>query len=98
MIEWKFLDERTESTGWRRVFSRWYELPSGETKGFDIVDHQGVACVLPITKDGNVVLVRQFRPGPQSILLELPGGLIDRDPDGGPDEDPRSAGNRELLE
>ena len=49
-------------------------------------------CVLALTKDKKVILTRQFRPGPNKILLELPGGMIDKG------ESPIKAMARELLE
>lgn len=50
------------------------------------------AQILPITADGNAVLVRQYRHGQQRVTLEMPGGLID------PGEDPATAALRECLE
>ena len=51
------------------------------------------ACVLPITPDGEVILVRQFRPALRKALLEVPAGLLDVE-----GEDPRSCVARELFE
>lgn len=48
--------------------------------------------VVPITSDGDVVLVRQFRCGIWSNTLELPGGMIDGE------ESPQEAAARELEE
>lgn len=48
--------------------------------------------VLPITPDGQAVLVRQYRHGSQRFTLEVPAGLIE------PGEDPAAAGLRECLE
>jgi 8-oxo-dGTP pyrophosphatase MutT (NUDIX family) len=48
--------------------------------------------VLPITDDGQVVLIRQYRFGSDSITLEIPGGIID------PGESPEIAAARELRE
>ena len=50
------------------------------------------AQILPITTDGNAVLVRQYRHGAQRVTLEMPGGLIDAG------EDPATAALRECLE
>ncbi len=50
------------------------------------------AQILPITADGNAVLVRQYRHGTQRVTLEMPGGLID------PGEEPATAALRECLE
>jgi 8-oxo-dGTP pyrophosphatase MutT (NUDIX family) len=48
--------------------------------------------VIPVTRQGEVVLVRQFRFGVWQDSLELPGGIID------PGEDPAHAALRELEE
>jgi 8-oxo-dGTP pyrophosphatase MutT (NUDIX family) len=50
------------------------------------------AQILPITPDGQAVLVRQYRHGSQRVTLEIPGGLVD------PGEDPAVAALRECLE
>jgi ADP-ribose pyrophosphatase len=48
--------------------------------------------VVPLTEDGQVVLIRQWRHGTGEETLEIPGGLID------PGETPMVAGARELTE
>lgn len=48
--------------------------------------------VVPITADGKMVFVRQYRVGIEAFTLELPGGLID------PGEKPIQAAKRELAE
>ena len=48
--------------------------------------------IIPITKDKQVVLVKQFRFGTQSETLEIPGGMIDNH------EAPMAAAERELFE
>lgn len=49
--------------------------------------------VIPVTSDGEVVLVEQFRHGTGRVTLEIPGGMIDPE-----DQSPAHAGARELLE
>ena len=48
-----------------------------EKKSFDFFVFNSVDWinVLPITKSGEVVFVEQYRPGTDSITLELPGGM-----------------------
>ena len=41
------------------------------------------AQIVPVTKEGDVVLVRQYRHGARRVTLEMPAGLVD------PGEDPR---------
>jgi len=49
--------------------------------------------VVPLTPDGRVVFVRQFRHGVGAGTLEVPGGQMDPG-----DRDPLEAAQRELLE
>jgi ADP-ribose pyrophosphatase len=66
--------------------------PSGEEQEFMVLDTPSWVNVVPITTEGSVVLVRQYRHGIQEVTLEIPGGMID---DG---EEPQAAAARELLE
>ena len=65
-----------------------------EKKSFDFFVFQSVDWIniLPITKDGKVVFVEQYRPGTDSITLELPGGMSNED------EEPIESAKRELKE
>ncbi len=49
--------------------------------------------VIPITPEGDIVMVKQYRHGTRSFTLEVPGGLVDDS-----DTSPVEAGRRELLE
>lgn len=64
--------------------------PEGD---YDVVRHPGAAAVLPITPQGDVLLVRQFRPAIGGLLVEIPAGLLDQ-----PREDALSCAVRELWE
>ena len=66
------------------------ERPGGE---HDVVRHPGAAAVLPITPQGEVLLVRQLRPAIGQELVEIPAGLLDH-----ADEDALTCAARELLE
>lgn len=48
--------------------------------------------VVPITREGDVVMVRQWRHGSRDVTLEIPGGMVD------PGETPEAAAARELVE
>ena len=37
------------------------ELPNGHTAAREVCEHLGGVGVLPIDKDGNIILVRQYR-------------------------------------
>jgi ADP-ribose pyrophosphatase len=64
----------------------------GEPRAFHRIRSVDWAQIVPITTDGEVVLVRQYRHGDQRMTLEIPGGLIDAG------EDPATAALRECLE
>jgi ADP-ribose pyrophosphatase len=69
------------------------ELPDGKViEGF-VLEYGDWATILALTKDQEVVLVRQYRHGAQKVILELPGGAMEAD-----DETPMQAARRELLE
>lgn len=78
--------------GYRSVLGKRYVLPSGLEREFEIKLEGPTAVVLALTPEQDVLLVREFRPGVEEVLLELPGGLVDEG------EEPLEAARRELLE
>ncbi|MBQ3133058.1 MAG: NUDIX hydrolase [Clostridia bacterium] len=68
------------------------ELPNGRTSTREVVDHPGGVCVAPLTDEGDLLFVRQFRYPYGEVVLELPAGKRE------PGEDPLITGKRELLE
>jgi ADP-ribose pyrophosphatase len=83
--------EQVVYEGDRRLARRRYASPDGDVT-FDIVlDGPGTA-VLALTDDGHVVLTRQFRPGAERVVWDLPGGFVDEG------ETPAEAAARELRE
>jgi ADP-ribose pyrophosphatase len=92
MAAWQKLGERRLRDGYRAILGRRYRLPNGEEREFEIKLEGDTAVVLALTRDQQIVLVREFRPGVEEELLELPGGAVD---DG---EGPLEAARRELLE
>jgi 8-oxo-dGTP pyrophosphatase MutT (NUDIX family) len=79
----------------------WYKLRRDEVRLPDgsIIDdyfvsvRAEVAIVFPVTSDGQVIFVRQYKHGAQEILLELPGGVFNSDK-----EPAEEAALRELRE
>lgn len=69
-----------------------HALPDGRRAVFEIVRHPGGAAVLPVLGDGQVVLLRQFRPAVGGAVLEIPAGRLE------PDEAPEACARRELRE
>jgi ADP-ribose diphosphatase len=91
-VRWRKLDERVVYERFRRVVSRTYELPQGGTADFEVLEGRDTVAVLAVTDAQEVVLVREFRPGPEEVLLELPGGEIENG------QTPEEAARSELLE
>lgn len=59
----------------------------------EAVWHGGATCVLPVTADGKLIMVRQFRYAAGKALLEFPAGKLDH-----PGELPAECAFRELAE
>jgi ADP-ribose pyrophosphatase len=91
-MRWRKLCEEVVYERFRRVVSRTFALPDGRTGDFEVLESRDTVAVLALTDEEQVVLVREFRPGPEELVLELPGGLID---DG---QTPVEAARAELLE
>ncbi|GAA5149034.1 hypothetical protein GCM10023340_23700 [Nocardioides marinquilinus] len=85
-------DDEVLHDGFQRVLRRPLRLPDGRRAVWELMDNPPTVSVLALTDDDHVVMVRQFRPGPDRAVLSLPGGLVD---DG---EDAVAAGVRELRE
>jgi ADP-ribose pyrophosphatase len=93
---WEFRGERPAYDGFLSVRVRRYRLPDGRECDWDVFGPKGRSgagvTVLPLTPEGRIVTVRLFRPGPDQVVTNLPGGLID------PGEEPAAAAARELEE
>ena len=59
----------------------------------EIIEHNGAVCMVPITDDGKVVMVEQFRYAMGRVVLEVPAGKIDLG-----ETDPFEVAQRELRE
>ncbi len=76
-----------------RVYEQDVEpAPGEEQQVFWSIDSGRYAAVLALTEDGEIPLVRQFRPAHGRFVLELPSGAVDEG------EEPEAAARRELLE
>ncbi len=69
------------------------EAPEGKIiDEYFVVELPTTVCALAITEDGKALMVKQYRHPVEEVLLELPGGFIDKD------ESPEEAMARELKE
>ncbi len=76
-----------------KVYNDEILLPNGETSRREYIKHVGAACVIPVTDDKRVAMVKQYRYPVGMPLLEIPAGKLD-----GKNEDPLNAAVRELKE
>ena len=65
---------------------------SGEAHTFYVIEAGDWVNVIPVTPEGQLVFIKQYRHGIAQVTLEVPGGMID---DG---ETPAQAAQRELHE
>ncbi len=65
---------------------------TGEAHDFFVLESSDWVNVIPLTPEGRVVLVRQWRHATRSFSLEVPGGLLEAS------DSPEKAAHRELLE
>lgn len=95
MKSWKRIEPTVVSkVGFKTVVTKTFEMPDGRIKHWEATyreDWEG-AAVLALTPDNKVIVVRQFRPGPEKIMDELPGGVVDEG------EDSQAAAAREFTE
>ena len=69
-------------------------LPDGSESIREYCNHNGGVCVLPLTDEGEVILVKQYRYAHRKCTLEIPAGKLEK----GERDDIRSAALRELKE
>jgi ADP-ribose pyrophosphatase len=67
-------------------------LPNGKRAKRELIQHPGAVSIIPITAEGKLVLVEQYRKALERSLIEIPAGKID------PGEAPEVTAIRELEE
>jgi ADP-ribose pyrophosphatase len=84
---------------WEGRFIRVVMLKYKDNKGgnrvweaVERVNCNGIVAIIPVTSDGDVLLIRQFRPTMNCFVIEFPAGLNDKG------EDLLDAARRELIE
>ena len=91
---WKVVSSQKDRS--YRVFSlrtdRAVSPRTGKEHSFFILESTSWVNIIPLTSDGKVVMVRQYRHGAGEVTLEIPGGLVEED------DTPATAAMRELVE
>ena len=90
----RYAPDKVIQVGWRTITRKHFVLPDGTRHEFDTIEVVGkqVVAVVALTTDNQVIIAQQFRSGPEKLLDELPGGMVEAG------EQPVDAVVRELLE
>lgn len=89
---WEKVKEEIAYLGYRNIVKKTFRLPNQKIIDFDIVQVPSFVSIAALTLEREVILVEQYRPGPEKVLLSFPEGQIDQN------EKPEDAVKRELLE
>lgn len=94
VMKWEILERKAViEKPWLHVEASRCRLPDGTViDPFYVYHMPDFVVVAALTKEGKLILVRQYRHGVEKVLLEFPAGMIE---DG---ETPEQAAARELLE
>ncbi len=91
---WEIISSKRDNS--YRVFSLRTDTAKSPRNGavydFYILESNPWVNVIPITPDGQVILVRQYRHGIRGLTIEIPGGLVENN------DTPEQAAWRELQE
>jgi ADP-ribose pyrophosphatase len=75
-----------------RLVERDLRLPNGRRTRFSIVEHPGAVAIVPVFPNGDLMLLRQFRPSIGRELYEIPAGTLEEG------ETPLQTARREIVE
>lgn len=89
----KTISEKTIFKGMVFDISKEEVILPNDLKAFrEIVKTKGAVCIVPVTKEGEIILVKQYRQAIRKETLEFPGGKLEKG------EDIQKAAIRELKE
>lgn len=59
------------------------EIDKDHTVIWDFIKHKGAAAVVPVTDEGKILMVRQYRNALERYTLEIPAGALDEEDEPG---------------
>lgn len=94
-MKWKVLSsEYLFNDKWFKVRREKCETPEGKiVDPYYVYDFSTWVGALPVTEDGKIILIKQYRHALGEVCIEIPGGCVDST-----DENLEAAAARELLE
>lgn len=96
MGPWKRVEPtEVKKIGWRTVVTKNFLLPDNKIHEFHTINREETHSVgvIALTKDNQVITAYQYRPGPEKLMYEVPGGGVEQH-----DVDYQAAALRELRE
>ncbi len=92
LIETEHSSKQVFSGKLLHVYSDVVKLPDNSISTREWIKHPGASAVVPVFRDGSIMLLNQFRYPARKVFIEVPAGKID------PGEEPSVTAKRELLE
>ncbi|WP_413290160.1 NUDIX domain-containing protein [Bdellovibrio sp. HCB337] len=92
LIEKKLKSDLVYKGSFLQVLRDEVELPNGKKGTREYIPHPGAAMIVPVTAEGKLVMLRQFRYPVQKVFIEFPAGKIDEG------EEALETAKRELQE
>lgn len=95
MKPWKRIEPtKITKVGWRTIVSKTFVRNDGKQVVYDTIAPENIQCidVIAITPRNTIVISEQFRPGPEKVVWDAPGGIVDEG------EELEAAAHRELQE
>ena len=92
---WKRIEPTTvEKISYKTIVTKTFELPDGRRETFGTFNREGWngVAIIALTRENKVLSFRQFRPGPEKLMDEIPGGGVEEG------ENLEASATRELLE
>ncbi len=90
---WHVLESSTAfSSPWLRVRKDLCRTNRGNVVDYFVIDRPDYVLIVALTRDTEVIVVRQYKHGAAEVIRELPAGYVDQG------EDPLLCAHRELRE
>jgi 8-oxo-dGTP pyrophosphatase MutT (NUDIX family) len=92
--KWELLQEEEISPSeWFPLFRHTVKLPNGQiVDDYYVSDLGDVAMILPITTDGQIIVIKEYKHGADDFIWLFPAGRV------GPQQEPLIAAKKELKE